>query len=97
MKVYCVWSDSSQNYEFCVCRATVLLLRVVEAVTHRENVLRGNIDGSFGQSYLRAQTHCRNGHSYEGCYAQKGARRCKECQRAATARWQAKKRLLVAA
>jgi len=65
----------------------------LEAVTHLENVRRGEtyLNAYIGHEVLRQRTHCRNGHSYEGAYASKGARRCRHCQLDATRRWRLKK------
>lgn len=64
----------------------------VEPVTHLENCHRGDVrlNAYHAQNVLRQRTHCRKGHSYADAYSQKGARRCKTCQRAAMARWRDK-------
>lgn len=58
----------------------------LEAVTHKENIARGEVDGSAGRSFLRAQTHCRNGHSYADALSVRGARRCRVCNCATSQR-----------
>lgn len=63
----------------------------LEAVTHRENVLRGE-----GVAALAAQaTHCPSGHPYEGrnllVFAD-GKRRCRACRNARDAAWKRKAR-----
>lgn len=64
----------------------------LEPVTHLENVRRGDygVGAKIAQEHLRQQTHCRNGHSYDGAYHQKGSRRCAKCQAAALRRWREK-------
>ncbi len=52
----------------------------LEAVTHRENVARGDVGGAN-----RRKTHCPRGHAYtpENTYmAPKGDRRCHSCRKA---------------
>lgn len=47
----------------------------LEAVTQAENLSRGPGNG------FRELTHCKNGHSLEGCYvSKKGSRVCRPCQ-----------------
>jgi hypothetical protein len=65
----------------------------LEAVTHRENILRGK--GPIPEN--AAKTHCPKGHELSGdnlVVTKAGHRRCRECRRlaqpAATARYKAK-------
>jgi hypothetical protein len=60
----------------------------LEPVTHAENCRRGDVrlNAYLGHDVLRRRTHCVNGHSYDDAYSQKGARRCRTCQRAAAKR-----------
>lgn len=54
----------------------------LEAVTHYENIQRGDI-GLTTAKILLARTHCRNGHEYtkENTTTEKGSRRCKTCKK----------------
>ena len=55
----------------------------LEAVTHRENVIRGDNPGLLRQR-MRSKTHCPRGHEYskENTYVcPKSYRRCRECHR----------------
>lgn len=60
----------------------------LEAVTHQENVRRGNI-GLFNLS----KTHCPQGHPYEGdnVYWYRGYRACRICRRLACRRYNPKR------
>jgi hypothetical protein len=67
----------------------------LEAVTHRENVLRGNAPSAI---YAR-QTHCRRGHPFDGDnlgFTKSGHRVCLACRRArkreSTRRWRARQK-----
>ena len=64
----------------------------MEAVTHRENQLRGN---TFLALYPK-RTHCKQGHEFTpentGHYRNKPGRTCRECNRLNCARWHAEKR-----
>ena len=65
----------------------------LEAVTNRENTLRG-----VGFPALNdAKTHCPQGHEYAGekLYVWKGKRFCRACRRAADRRWRQKKKGMV--
>ncbi len=60
----------------------------LEAVTHQENVLRGNV---VTRKWTR--THCINGHELvaDNTYTQPdGTRRCRICRQATRKRWRAK-------
>lgn len=61
----------------------------LEAVTNRENTLRG----TAGDAQL-ARTHCPSGHEYTESNTRRwrGRRHCKTCNRAAGARYRARKR-----
>lgn len=56
----------------------------LEAVTHRENVRRGEAGASTARRNA-AKTHCPQGHPYSGdnlyIQASNGGRMCKECKR----------------
>lgn len=56
----------------------------LEAVTSRENTLRGDLPKLNGE-WNRAKTHCPKGHAYAGenlYTGSNGSRCCRECQRA---------------
>jgi len=70
----------------------------LEAVTHRENVLRGDSPIISGQ-YNKVKTHCKNGHSYSGSnlkFYRNGhgsfARICRSCKNASAVRSYHKKK-----
>jgi len=65
----------------------------LEAVTSTENKRRG-IAGKLAGARQRAKTHCPSGHPYSGenLYECRGERICRECNRAAARRYQARKR-----
>ena len=56
----------------------------LEAVTHRENVIRGNGVAAVNA----AKTHCPNGHEYEDTLY-RGGRVCRVCQRERSTRYRA--------
>jgi hypothetical protein len=65
----------------------------LEAVTQRENILRGN---GFSARHAR-KTHCMRGHPLDGLAyrrngKQKQQRYCRTCQYASNAAWRARKR-----
>lgn len=47
----------------------------------------GKRNAEKSHEILRLKTHCRNGHDYSDAYRDKGARRCRTCQRLAYARY----------
>lgn len=56
----------------------------LEAVTHAENVRRGNGWGAGGR-YWRSQTHCKRGHAFDAVntyFDRRGRRACRACKRA---------------
>ncbi|MGN6128498.1 MAG: HNH endonuclease signature motif containing protein [Humibacter sp.] len=62
----------------CTNRHCVAPLHL-EAVTHRENLLRANVGAN-----MRAKTHCPQGHPYSGenlVIVKGGFRRCRTCNR----------------
>jgi hypothetical protein len=62
----------------------------MEAVTHAENVRRGE-----SGAYLKARTHCPQGHPYSGenlYVTPKGKRMCRSCNRLASRAYRARKR-----
>lgn len=66
----------------------------LEAVTHAENVRRGNVGKSSAARQL-AKTHCPQGHPYDGenlYVCPQGHRRCRTCAREANRRRRARKR-----
>jgi hypothetical protein len=61
----------------------------LEAVTHAENVRRGDAPAVAG-AHERAKTHCPKGHPYSGdnlIIARNGGRLCRTCRRASSLRW----------
>jgi len=80
----------------------------MEPVTHSENIRRGLngciaiLSGSIvrarevANAKARAETHCRNGHAYDGTTIVKSTglvtRFCRECARASWRRWYAKRK-----
>lgn len=75
-----------------LCRVP-LCVRVthLEPVTNAENIRRGD-----GGAHHRAKTHCPQGHPYDAentyIYPSNGRRGCRICDRAAGARYRARKR-----
>lgn len=68
--------------------------RHLEPVTNAENARRGEA-GRISGARNRAKTHCPAGHAYsaENTYTdRRGRRTCRECQRAAWRRWNARRR-----
>lgn len=62
----------------------------LEAVTHKENTLRGNAPSAL---YAK-QTHCKHGHPLSGAnlrVEKDGGRTCKTCNREAVRRYKARK------
>jgi hypothetical protein len=61
----------------------------LEAITHQENVARGNVAIANGIRG-RMVTECLNGHSYtpENTYTHRNMRSCKVCRRAKNREWQ---------
>ena len=74
--------------------------RHLEAVTHAENVRRGDLaayrrGAEMRGAQQRAKTHCPQGHPYSGgnLYVQPdGGRKCRECMREARRRYRERKR-----
>lgn len=70
----------------------------LEAVTHAENVRRGdysNVDREFLGRFQSAKTHCPQGHPYDGGNLRvnyQNRRVCRECERIKTRRYLEKKR-----
>ena len=74
-----------------LCRVTLCINPShLEAVTRRENTIRGNLPEVSRQRQL-SKTHCPNNHPYSGdnLYSRPdGGRDCKNCQRERTKRYQ---------
>lgn len=64
----------------------------LEAVTHRENCLRGKTWLAIN-AFWRAKTHCPYGHEYtlENTRVYKGRRTCRTCARRRSACWEKKR------
>lgn len=63
----------------------------LEAVTHQENIKRGNA-GMWGKS----KTHCPSGHPYQGSNLvidNKGGRRCRSCHNTVNRKYKLRKQL----
>ena len=69
----------------------------LEAVTHRENIMRGDGPELLRQYYL-SRTHCPLGHPYdnENTYIKpsNGGRQCRVCREISRKKWEAKQCLI---
>ena len=71
-----------------LCRNTICCSpQHLEAVTHRENMIRGNVHSNGREQ--AAKTHCPQGHPYDlfNTIYKKGSRYCRECHRLYMKRW----------